>query len=309
MLADSWLKGPGLARHSFVNVSRRVRDQLILSRQLLTAPEPRPPGLSGPTLLVRDLIVCYGAAELALAAICVHLDCLPDKREICLPDYFAALRTPGSEDGALDKEYVAELHGVRSGSQLRSLVPDSRRWNRAKQETLEHITRWCQQFLGVSLSNLEAGSSASVAEGADSSEDPAFNENLSLLANRDPERRRYGCFGSADIRLGLVGLLEKGRIANVSAGGCYVTTDSRYEVGEEVEMTLHVNKMSFRVTGSVIHVPAQASGSTRKAASSASGMGVRFLKMSAGSRTRLKELIGELHTTGKSRVARRPSAV
>jgi Tfp pilus assembly protein PilZ len=260
-------------------------------------------------VLVRDLIVCYGAAELALAAICVHLDCVPDKREICLPDYFAALRAQGSEDGALEMEYVAELHGVRSSSQVRSLVPDSRRWNRAKQETLEHVRTWCQQFLGVSLSDLEVVSSASPAEGADSSGDPAFNENLSLLAYGDPQRRRYGCFGSADIRLGLVGLLEKGRIANVSAGGCYVTTDSRYEVGEEVEMTLHVNKMSFRVTGSVIHVPARVSGSDRKAASTASGMGVRFLKMSAGSRTRLNELIVELNTSGKSRVAKRPGGV
>jgi Tfp pilus assembly protein PilZ len=281
----------------------------MLSRQLLTTPEPQPPGLSGPSLLVRDLIVCYGAAELALAAICVHLDCVPDKREICLPDYFASLRAQGSQDGALEMEYVAELHGVRSSSQVRSLVPDSRRWNRAKQETLEHVTRWCQQFLGVSLSDLEAVSSASVAEGADSSGDRAFNENLSLLAYGDPDRRRYGCFGSADIRLGLVGLLEKGRIANVSAGGCYVTTDSRYEVGEEVEMTLHVNKMSFRVTGSVIHVPARAPGSNRKAASTASGMGVRFLKMSAGSRTRLNELIVELNASGKSRVAKRPGGV
>jgi Tfp pilus assembly protein PilZ len=292
-----------------VNVSRRVRDQLILSRQLLTTPEPQPAGLPGPSLLVRDLIVCYGAAELALAAICVHLDCVPDKRDICLPDYFISLRAPGSEDGALDMEYVAELHGVRFSSQVRSLVPDPRRWNRAKQETLEHVTRWCQQFLGVSLSDLEAVSSVSVAEAADSSGDPAFNENLSLLAYLDPERRRYGCFGSADIRLGLVGLLEKGRIANVSAGGCYVTTDSRYEVGEEVEMTLHVNKMSFRVTGSVVHVPARVSGSHRKTPSSASGMGVRFLKMSAGSRTRLNELIGELNTSGKSRVAKRPGGV
>jgi Tfp pilus assembly protein PilZ len=307
MLADSWLEGPGLAGALLMNVSRRVRDQLLLSRQLLATLEAQQPSLSDPSFLARDLIVCYGAAELALAAICVQLDCVPDKKEICLPDYFASLRkTAQSECEVGESEYVAELHGVRSSSQLRSLVPDSRRWNRAKLETLEHVTRWCQQFLGVSLRDLDVGSSPSSADASDSSEDSTFKENLSLLAFRDPERRRYECFGSADIRLGLVGLLEKGRVANVSAGGCYVTTNSPYEVGEEVEMTLHVNRMSFRVTGSVVHVPVQVPGGNRKAASPASGMGVQFKKMSEGSRTRLKELIGDLKTNAKSRVAKRP---
>jgi Tfp pilus assembly protein PilZ len=307
MLADSWLEGPGLAGALLMNVSRRVRDQLLLSRQLLTTPEAQQPSLSDPSFLARDLIVCYGAAELALAAICAQLDCVPDKREICLPDYFASLRkASNSECEESDIAFVAELHGVRSSSQLQSLVPDSRRWNRAEQETLEHVTRWCQQFLGVSLRDLDVESSASGAEAADSADDLASKESLSLLAFRDPERRRYECFGSADIRLGLVGLLEKGRVANVSAGGCYVTTNSPYEVGEEVEMTLHVNSMSFRVTGSVVHVPVQVPSGNRKAASPASGMGVQFKKMSEGSRTRLKELIGDLKSNAKSRVARRP---
>ena len=294
-----------------MNVSRKVRDQLILSRQLLTMPESQhstAPGSPGSPLLARDLIVCYGAAELALAAICVQLDCVPDKKEICLPDYFAFLRkTVGSACEAQDVDFVTELHGVRSSSQLRSLAPDLRRWTRVKQETLEHVARWCQQFLGLRLLDLESAQSASAPPPADSSEETATKEGLSLLALRDPERRRYECFGSADIRLGLVGLLEKGRIANLSAGGCYITTDSPYEVGEEVEMTLHVNRMSFRVTGSVVHVPSSVATGHRKG--SPSGMGVQFMKMSAGSRTRLKELIGELKSSGKSRPAKRPGGL
>jgi Tfp pilus assembly protein PilZ len=293
-----------------VNVSRRVRDQLVLSKQLLATLEAEPSSLPDTTFLARDLIVCYGGAELALAAICVQLDCVPDKREICLPDYFGSLRkASNSECEVSDIAFVGELHGTRSDSQLRSLAPDARRWRRAKQETLERVTRWCQQFLGVSLCDLEAGSMEPAADAGESAGDSAAKEKLSLLALSDPERRRYECFGSAEIRLGLVGLLEKGRVANVSAGGCYVTTDSPYEVGEEVEMTLHVNRMSFRVTGSVVHVPAQVPGDNRKAASTVSGMGVQFKKMSEGSRTRLKELIGDLKTNAKSRVAKRPRGV
>jgi hypothetical protein len=72
-------------------------------------------------------------------------------------------------------------------------------------------------------------------------------------------------------------------------------------------MTLHVNNMSFRVTGRVMHVPPPVGAGNRKAGSDAlgSGMGVRFVNMSAGSRGRLKELIGELESRGKSRMGRR----
>jgi Tfp pilus assembly protein PilZ len=286
-------------------VNGRVREQLILSRQLLTTPDPQYSTSSDPSLLMRDLIVSYGAAELALAAICVQLDCVPDKKYICLPDYFDSLgKTSHSECAPQEIDYVAELHNVRSNSQLRSLLPDRRRWTRAKEETLEHVTRWCQQFLGLRICDLDSVQSVSAPLPAYFSEHSASNEKLSLIALRDPDRRRYECFGSVDIRLGLVGLLEKGRIANLSPSGCYVKTDSPFEVGEKIEMTLHVNKMSFRVTGNVVHVPSSVVVGNRKATSS--GMGVQFMNMSAGARTRLQELIGELKTNENLRIGKRP---
>jgi Tfp pilus assembly protein PilZ len=288
-----------------MNVSHRVRQQLILSKQLLTSAEASASISSDVAMLARDLIVCYGAAELAVAAICARLDCLPDKREICLPDYFAALRRRrDSQCEAQDVEFVAELHGVRANSQLRSMQPDPRRWKRVRQETVEHVARWCQQFLGLNLLGLDSAQTVTAPRPMESSEEYASNEKLSVLAHRDPERRRYACFGSADIRLGLVGGLERGRIANLSAGGCYVTTDAPYKVGEQVEMTLHVNKMSFRVAGSVVNVPPLVAAGHRKAG--LAGMDIQFQQMSAGSRARLQELIGELQTKGQSRVAKRP---
>ncbi len=292
-----------------MHVNGRVRDQLILSRQLLTTPNPQYSTSSDPSLLARDLIVSYGAAELALAAICVQLDCVPDKKYICLPDYFDSLgKTSPSECAAQEIDYVAELHGVRSNSQLRSLLPDPRRWTRVKEETLEHVTTWCQQFLGLRLLDLDSVPSVSIPPAAYSPEHSASNEKLSLLALRDPERRRYECFGSADIRLGLVGRLEKGKIANLSPGGCCVETHSPFEVGDQVEMTLHVNKMSFRVTGRVVHVPSSVAVGNRKTTFSGmgSGVGIQFMNMSAGSRARLKELIRELNTNGNVRFAKRP---
>jgi Tfp pilus assembly protein PilZ len=283
-----------------MEVMRRVREQLILSRQLLTMPDPSGATSPDPAALARDLIICYGAAELALAAICVHLDCMPDRKYICLPDYFDALtKRAHAKTTVQEADYVGELHTVRSNAHLRALPVDARRWSRAKKETLEHIARWCQQFLGLDFFELDAVAvlpSANFADGA------AAKKHLGALALADPERRRFACSGSADIHSGLVGLLEKGRVANLSPGGCYVQTAFAFEVGEKVEMTLHVNHMSFRVTGKVVHAPSAAPGD-RKAA--VPGIGVQFTNMSAGARARLKELIGDLKTTGDSPVIRR----
>jgi len=282
-----------------VDLMRRVREQLILSRQLLTMPDPPGSAPLDPTALARDLIICYGAAELALTAVCVQLDCVPDRKYICLPDYFDALGKRAHANSAVQEaDYVGELHAVRTNAQLRALPVDARRWSRAKKETLEHIAKWCQEFLGFDFFELDAVAALPPAQLADG----AAKKHLGALALADPERRRFECSGSADIHLGLVGLLEKGRVANLSPGGCYVQTAFAFEVGEKVEMTLHVNHMSFRVTGKVVHAPSAAPGD-RKAAFP--GIGVQFTNMSAGARARLKELIGDLKTTGDSPVIRR----
>jgi hypothetical protein len=186
-----------------MDISRRVRDQLILSRQLLTAGDSQYPTSSEPAGLAHYLIICYGAAELALAAICVQLDCVPDKKYICLPDYFDALgKTTRSEYAVQEVDYVAELHTVRSNAQLRSLLPNGARWAEAKKETLEHVTRWCQQFLGAQLFDLDSGESDHASRPIKSDGLSASKESLSLEALGDPSRRRYKCFGSVDIRLG-----------------------------------------------------------------------------------------------------------
>lgn len=40
--------------------------------------------------------------------------------------------------------------------------------------------------------------------------------------------------------------------------------DNWKKVGDQVEMTVHLNKMSFRVTGSVVHIPSVAVGARKK---------------------------------------------
>jgi Tfp pilus assembly protein PilZ len=279
-------------------IDRKVLDQLILSHQLLSKPlhqAPAAPEDSRPAQLMRDLIICRGAAELALAALCIQLDCVPDKREIGLTDYFESLRKTTHSAAALQgADYVAELQKVRSESQLRFHLPEPRRWARAKEETLEYVTGWCRQSLGLNLTDL-ASVVAPVLTSSPGLEASASERGAQLSHSSDitgPVRPRYNCAGSADIRLPRWGRSEKGKIANLSVGGCNIKSNYAFEVGEDIEMILQVNKMSFRAAGSVIHVPLlDADGKTK---ASDLGIGVQFKNMTAGARDRLQELIAEL---------------
>jgi Tfp pilus assembly protein PilZ len=287
-------------------IDRKVLDQLILSHQLLSKPlhqAPAAPEDSRPAQLMRDLIICRGAAELALAALCIQLDCVPDKREIGLTDYFESLRKTTHSAAALQgADYVAELQKVRSESQLRFHLPEPRRWARAKEETLEHVTSWCRQSLGLNLTDLASvvapvlTSALNPSITSSSGAEAAVSERGAQLAHSSditgPVKARYNCAGSADIRLPRWGHSEKGKIANLSVGGCNIKSNYAFEVGEDIEMILQVNKMSFRAAGSVIHVPLlDADGKTK---ASDLGIGVQFKNMTAGARDRLQELIAEL---------------
>ena len=207
----------------FEMIDRKVLDQLILSCQLLSKQEGLASAAHDPSQLLRDLLICHGAAELALAAICVQLDCVPDKKNISLPDYFDSLQQKSHHGGAADAvNYVAELHEVRSGMQLRFRIPDLHRWSRAKAETLEHIGEWSKLFLGLSLFDLdsvpaEATNTPDIAASETGRSDP-----LHLTRAVAP---RYDCSGSAEIRLARGRRLERAAIANLSMGGCSLKSE------------------------------------------------------------------------------------
>jgi Tfp pilus assembly protein PilZ len=272
-----------------MNVDHKVREQLTLSRHLLDEPDPRDSSASRPLCLLRDLIVAHGATELALAAICVQLDCVPDKKVPCLPDYFdsltAAVHTASTVRGM---GFIAELHKVQFDSQRRFRAPDPARWTRAKAETLEHITGWCQQFLGLSLLDCDSVLTASLSAPTAAAKPVRAPEQP--VSRTEHAKLRYHCAGSADIRLAHMGQSEKGRIENLSVGGCFVKSELLPGIGDCVEMFLHVNKMSFRVSGNVVHIPSLDANSTE----GETGMGVQFKEMSAGARGRLQELLEDL---------------
>jgi Tfp pilus assembly protein PilZ len=263
-------------------IDRKVLDQLILCRQLLSKPAGQVSSAPGPLHLFEDLMICYGAAELALAAMCVHLDCVPDKKNICLPDYFDSLKKaahPISEMPGSD--YAAELEKVRSESQLRFHLPSAERWEHAKVETLAHISIWCRECLGLNISDLASTTKPS-------------GERAAPQKHAGAPKPRYNCAGMAEIRLPHRGRSEKGTIANLSLGGCNIKSDFDFEVGEEIELILKVNKTSFRAAGKVVYVPSVVADG--RAHATDLGLGVQFKNMTAGAQTRLQELLSELNT-------------
>jgi Tfp pilus assembly protein PilZ len=109
---------------------------------------------------------------------------------------------------------------------------------------------------------------------------------------------RYICAGEADIRLAGWGESRTGTVANLSLTGCCVKSEFEFTVGDQVEMLLEVDGMSFRVAGRVVHVPSL--DIAEKGRVRALGMGVQFQKMSAGARRSLETLITELNATRTS---------
>jgi Tfp pilus assembly protein PilZ len=178
-------------------------------------------------------------------------------------------------------DYAAELEKVRSESQLRFHLPSGDRWEHAKVETLAHISIWCRECLGLNISDLASTTKPS-------------GERAAPQKHAGPPKPRYNCAGMAEIRLPHRGRSEKATIANLSLGGCNIKSDFDFEVGEEIELILKVNKTSFRVAGKIVYVPSVvADGQTH---ASDLGMGVQFKNMTAGAQTRLRELLSELNT-------------
>jgi PilZ domain-containing protein len=116
------------------------------------------------------------------------------------------------------------------------------------------------------------------------------SENIERVpATEGRERRRtirYGCEGDVEVcKVPSTGM-RKGKLRNLSLGGCYIELELPYATPTYVEVMMRVHGHSFRVTGTV--------RKTHKA-----GIGVEFDKLSSGARHLLSELITELDRSGK----------
>jgi hypothetical protein len=120
------------------------------------------------------------------------------------------------------------------------------------------------------------------------------------LAGSIDRRRipRYSCRGLAQITcLHLDGAQLKGRLRDLGLGGCCienVATTSPFDLGTKTEVLIELNSWFFRAMAQV------------KALRDRAGISVEFVRMSAGGRNRLADLIADLERPRPGQYARRP---
>ncbi len=106
------------------------------------------------------------------------------------------------------------------------------------------------------------------------------------FSTEDDDRRRsprFTCGGQARIVcLPADGILLAAKIRNLSLGGCSIQTVSPLECGTRADILLRVNGSSFRAISQV------------RAVRWPSGIGLEFIRLSAGGQNMLVELIREL---------------
>ena len=270
-----------------MKLKEHVRGALLLSKELLTRSEfdGNPGDEEG---IAHDILIADDAAEMAMGAICSQLGSPEYPRRACISDYFAWLLRvgkPGAHIAGL--EYFSELHKTRMELQRHCSVPELHKWRSTRETTLGFIARWCQDYLHVQVWNLQwelAGVQEPLA--ADGSGAPNSSSAVAGFGRQDEDERRYNpryeCEGSAEIRVPSQGRLLRGRIVNLSLGGCYIETSASLDIGTKIEIVLRVAGLAFRAAGEI------------KSVYGSAGVGIQFTGMSAGGRSRLNELIGEL---------------
>jgi hypothetical protein len=272
-----------------VKLKEHVRGALLLSKELLTRSEfqGNPGEEEG---IAHDILISDDAAEIAMCAICSQLGSPEQPRRPSISDYFAWLQRVGNPGAPLaGLEYFSELHKSRMDLQNHFSLREMQKWRGVRETTLGFVARWCQDYLHVQVWNLQWQLAGAVQELIAPTESGAPDSGSRMTVAEpgahEDERRyspRYECDGSAEIRIPAQARLVHGRIVNLSLGGCYVDTNASLDVGSKVEIVLHVAGLAFRAAGEI------------KSVYGSAGVGIQFTGMSAGGRTRLKELIGEL---------------
>lgn len=107
-----------------------------------------------------------------------------------------------------------------------------------------------------------------------------------------PERRkeaRYVCFGQVKLDPTRPGVILRGRVIDLSLGGCLIQMQSAVDIcpGAAVELTIQAKGTPLRMMGTIKSAGKQSSGL----------IGISFTRLSSRGHFELKELIAELGAT------------
>jgi len=131
-----------------------VVDRLLVAKGLLAKirflPVARPDRIS----LAQSILTAHDAAELALAAIARHLNCLPASQKTYLMDLLSAIQKDQGGDIA-HRDYFSQLNSVRIALKHQGIFPDPQQWYRVGERTYGYVSGWCQRYLGLSFDELD----------------------------------------------------------------------------------------------------------------------------------------------------------
>ncbi len=132
-----------------------VVDRLLVAKGLLARirflPIARPDRIS----LARHILTAHDAAELSLAAISRHLGRLPQSPQTYLMEYFPAIQGANPGQAIPGRDYFSQLNRVRADIKHHGIFPDPQQWYRVGERTWTYVSMWCQDYLGLSLEDLD----------------------------------------------------------------------------------------------------------------------------------------------------------
>jgi hypothetical protein len=139
-------------------LAQDVTERLLLTKDLLGRIRFSAVARPDRQTLASHILTAHDAAELALAAVARHVNRLPPSPQTYLMDYFPAIRQEHPEREVEGRDYFNQLNRVRTNIKHHGIFPDPQQWYRVGEKAYEYVSRWCEQYLGSPLDELDEAS-------------------------------------------------------------------------------------------------------------------------------------------------------
>jgi len=138
-----------------MELRKEVVERLLLAKSLLAKLRFHSTAEPDSKLLASHIMTAHDAAELVLAAISDQLGVLPAKDKHFLMDYFEPLKKQHPDREVFAKEYFSQLNRVRINIKHHGIFPDPRQWARVGETTWSYVSKWCEDYLGIPLREID----------------------------------------------------------------------------------------------------------------------------------------------------------
>jgi hypothetical protein len=139
-------------------LAQDVMERLLLAKDLLGRIRFSAVARPDRPTLASQILTAHDAAELALAAVARHVGQLPASSQTYLMDYFPAIRAEHPEREVEGRGYFNQLNRVRTNIKHHGIFPDAQQWYRVGENVYSYVSRWCEQYLGLPLDELDEAS-------------------------------------------------------------------------------------------------------------------------------------------------------